>query len=188
MGALSRPWANVAPIRSRPVRLAPDARAAALAAPHRLTAPAVERSAAGLAHAADGTTTGRRAMGLAPDHGLARAGSGLELDATRSAVAGWDRECPQLRRALPRQGLEVIHHDYHPIGRPGFRINTAQNGETRPRVQHATGSPGAHLNAPWVPVVQQSCPRTLLTVLGNRSRAVRPLTLSAGRGGWQQSV
>jgi hypothetical protein len=37
----------------------------------------------------------------------------------------WDDQRPQLRRAHPRQGLEVIHHDHHPIGRPGFRINTA---------------------------------------------------------------
>ncbi len=64
-------------------------------------------------------------MDLAPDQGAATAGSGLEVDAALAAVAGWDDQRPQLRLAHPRQGLEVIHHGHHPIGRPGFRINTA---------------------------------------------------------------
>jgi hypothetical protein len=42
-----------------------------------------------------------------------------------AAVAGWDDQRPQLRRGHPRHGLEVIHHDHHPIGRPGFRIYSA---------------------------------------------------------------
>jgi hypothetical protein len=40
-------------------------------------------------------------------------------------VAGWGDQRPQLRRAQPGRGLEVIHHDHHRVGRPGFRINTA---------------------------------------------------------------
>ncbi len=54
VGSPSRPWANVAPIRSRPVRLAPDAGAASLAADDGLAAPAVERDAAARADASGG--------------------------------------------------------------------------------------------------------------------------------------
>jgi hypothetical protein len=86
-------------------------------------------------------------VGLAPDQGAATAGSGLQLDAALTAMAEWGDQRPQLRRAHPRQGLEVIHHDHHLIGRPGFRIKTAQSGETRSRVQHATWSPGARVAA-----------------------------------------
>jgi hypothetical protein len=55
----------------------------------------------------------------------ATSGSGLQLDAAPAALAAWDDQRPQLRRAHSRHGLELIHHDHHPIGRPGFRINTA---------------------------------------------------------------
>jgi hypothetical protein len=57
--------------------------------------------------------------------GRPTAGSVLQLDATLAAVAGWGDERPELRRAHPGHGLKVSHHDHHPIGRPGFRINTA---------------------------------------------------------------
>ena len=103
----------------------PDARAAALTADDGLATPAVERDAAAGADASGGPAADGGAVGLAPDQGATTAGSGLELDAALAALAGWDDQRPKLRRAHPRQGLEVIHHDHHPIGRPGFRINTA---------------------------------------------------------------
>jgi hypothetical protein len=121
----SRLWAKVTPIRSRPVRLAPDAGAATLAADDGLAAPAVERDAAARADATGGSATDGGAVGLAPDQGAATAGSGFRLHAALAALAAWDDQRPQLRRAHPRPDLEVIHHDQHPIGRPGFRINTA---------------------------------------------------------------
>ncbi len=62
---------------------------------------------------------------LAPDQGTATAGSGLQLDAAPAALAAWGDQRLQLRGAHPRHGLEVSHHDQHPIGPPGFRINTA---------------------------------------------------------------
>jgi hypothetical protein len=116
----------------RRVRLAPDAGAAALAADDGLKPPTVERDAAASADAAARPATDGGAVGFAPDQGAATPRSVLQLDAARSAPAGWDDQRPQPRRAHPRHGLEVIHH--HIIGRPGFRINAAQIGETRPRV------------------------------------------------------
>jgi hypothetical protein len=131
----------VAPTRSHP-RLAPDAGAAALAAHDRLTAPAVERGTAAGADASGWPTTDGGAVGLTPDEGAARPGPGLKLDAAVAAMAGRGNERPKLRRGHSGHGLEVIHHDHHPIGRPGYRINTAQEGETRPRAQRAAWSPG----------------------------------------------
>ena len=90
-----------------------------------LAAPAVERDAAASADAADGPAADGGAVGLAPDEGTATAGPGLELDAAVAALAGPGDQRPQPRRAHPRHGLEVIHPDHHPSGRPGFRIHTA---------------------------------------------------------------
>lgn len=119
--------------RSRPERFVPNPRAASLAADDGLPAPALERDAAARADASGGPAAEGGAVGLAPDRGSARAGSGLQLDATVAAVPGRDDQRPQLPRSHPRNSLEVIHHDHHPIERPGFRINTAKIGETRPR-------------------------------------------------------
>lgn len=107
------------------MRLAPDAGAAALAADGGLGTSSVERHAAAPADAAGGPATDRGAMDLAPDEGPTTAGSGLQLDAALAALAWWEDERPQLRRAHPRNGLEVVHHGHHAIGRPGFRINSA---------------------------------------------------------------
>ena len=94
VGAPSRLWAEVAPIRSRPVRLAPDAGAAALAADDGLTTPAFERDAAARADAARWPAADGGAVGLAPDQGAATAGSGLQLDAAVAAMAGRDDQRP----------------------------------------------------------------------------------------------
>jgi hypothetical protein len=107
------------------VPLAPDAGAASLAADDRVPTPAVEPDTAARADTSGGPATDGGAVGLAPDQRAATAGSGFQLHAAPAAVAVWDDQRPQLRRADPRPGLEVIHHDQHPSGRPGFRINTA---------------------------------------------------------------
>jgi hypothetical protein len=90
-----------------------------------MTAAAVERDAAASAESPGWPAADGGAVGLAPDQEPARAGSGFELDAAVAAVTRRGDQRPQPLRAYPRPGLEVIHHDQHPIGRPGFRINRA---------------------------------------------------------------
>ena len=110
MVVLSRPWANAAPI-VHPLRLAPDARTAALTADDGLPAPAVERDATARADASTRSAADGVAMGIAPDQGAATAGSVLQLDAASAALAGRADQRPQPRRAHPCEGLDLIHHE-----------------------------------------------------------------------------
>lgn len=119
--------------RLGPLPLTPDTRAASLAADDGLPAPTIERGTAARANASARPAAGGAAVGLAPDRRATGAESVLQLDAALAAVTGRDDKRSQLRRGHPRHGHEVVHHDHHLIRRPGFRINTAEIGGTRPR-------------------------------------------------------
>ena len=132
----------------RSVSRSPQPRGAALPAHDSLPALAVERNAAAGADASGRPATDGGAVSLAPDRGTARPGSVLQLDAARSALAARDdQRRPQLRRGHPRHGLEVIHHDHHPIGRPGFRINTTRMAKLG-RACNTLRGPRAPMSAP----------------------------------------
>ena len=108
--ALWRLWTNVAPIRSRPVRLAPDTRAAELAADDGLAAPAIERDAAA---GADPTQWRRpsRMASPAPDTRPAGAGHRRQFDAAAPAAIRADEGLPP---GVDVGGAHAVGHDDGP--------------------------------------------------------------------------
>jgi hypothetical protein len=86
----SRPWANVAPIRSRPVGLAPHPGAASLAADQGLTASTVDRDAAARADPARWCRPSG-VVRFTPDGGSPGAGHRWQLDATAAAAIRADQ-------------------------------------------------------------------------------------------------
>jgi hypothetical protein len=141
---VSRPQPNVAPIGSRPVRLASEAGAAALAADDGLAAPAVDRDAAARADTSGGPATAGGAVDLAPDQGLATAGSVLQLDAARAAMAAWDDQRPQPRRAIRATASRSSTTTIIPAGdrvSASIRRNQAKLGRARKRPRGPAGGP-----------------------------------------------
>ena len=130
------------PVRSRLVRLAPEAGATALAADAGLTAPAVERDAAARADASGGPAADGGAVGLAPDRGRPRPGrSSSSTPHARHRRGGVTsaRSCAvPIRATASRSSITTIIPS-------GDRVSASirpKIGETRPRVQRAAGSPG----------------------------------------------
>ena len=76
-----------------------------------------------------------------------RLGRASRFDAALATLAGWDDQRPQLRRAHPRDGLEVIHHHHLPSGDrvpASIRRDQARLG----RARNTLRGPPARMSAP----------------------------------------
>ena len=143
-----------------------------------LPATAVERDAAAGADAA----RWRRPSGmvrLAPD--TRAAGSGWQLDATAPAAIRADQ---RLEPGVDVGGTHPVGHDDGPwrlgLIPPVHVTEFRRNGvirKTRPRAQHATGSPGACVNALSLPRVST---RANAAAGSGSTRATRPASASGG--------